>query len=151
MKDARVPALCTEYGIEIVGKSAYPGVRQTRAPQTIARILRRRGEAHTRMVLTTLAETTNNGLSIDETGLWSVSDMVAVCQPIINADASAWLELFDAIRVGELQYVASDLTGAVPTRFALDGMLYERIVRRFGPGAAQPDLFDDRGPYGGAK
>jgi hypothetical protein len=46
--------------------------------------------------------------------------------------------------VGPLQAVAQKLAGIIPVRYALDGMLFERIEGRFGEAADQPDLFSDR-------
>jgi len=145
MIDPRVSALCVEYGIEIIDGRAYPDIRQTRAVVTMERILRSRGEAHFRMVMSTVAETENNQGMIDQFLLWSVSDLIEACAKIVENQPSDWLEMFDAIPVGELQYIARNLKRQ---RSALVGMLFERVVRRFGPKAIQPDLFDDRGPYG---
>ncbi|WP_081871210.1 hypothetical protein [Nitratireductor basaltis] len=111
---------------------------------TLDRIYRKYGEGHLRLVLTTIREAGNNLLLMDETGFWAVSDMVRKCQPLIDRDASALLELWDVMPSGERQFVAQDLRGIVPIRFALNGMLYERIVKRFGPNAEQLDLLDDR-------
>lgn len=144
MTDPRVLPLLTEYGIKVIEKHRYPDPGETRAVETVARILRRHGEAHLRLVLTTLAETANNRLCYDEVGFWAASDMVRACRCIIEKDASAWLALWDDMPVGPLQALAQDLAGIVPQRYALDGMLYERVARTFGKNAAQPDLFDDR-------
>lgn len=141
MIDPRVSTLCTEYGITIVDGRAYPGIRETRAVTTLDRILTSRGEDHFRMVLSTVAETENNQGYIDKHLLWAVSDLVAACHSVVEAHPIEWLECFDAAPVAELQYIAKRLPHQ---RFALVGMLYERIVRRFGPNAAQGDLFDDR-------
>jgi len=139
-----IAALCREFGIEIIDRNRYPEPGQTRAVETMARIFRRYGEAHLRMVLTTIMQAGNNKLLLDETGLWAVSDMVRACRGLIEREAGAWLDLWDMIPGGELQFICSDLRGIVPQRFALDGMLYERVVRRFGPNADQLDLLDDR-------
>jgi hypothetical protein len=136
--------LCDEFSIEIIDGHRYPDIGQTRATETLARIYRRYGEEHLRMVLTTLAETANNKVLLDEVGLWAASDMVRKCAGLIDDRAGEWLELWDAMPVGQLQFVCSALRGIVPQRFALGGMVYERIYRRFGPYADQPDLFDDR-------
>lgn len=96
------------------------------------------------MVLTTLRETANNHALLDEVGLWSASDMVRACPDILEKHAGEWLELWDVMPVGPLQAIAQRLTGVVPVRYALNGMLYERIEGVFGPRATQPDLFDDR-------
>ena len=144
MIDPCVSALCAEYEIEIIGKSRYPEPGQTRAVETIARILRRHGEDHIRLVLTTLRETANNHALLDEVGLWAASDMIRACPTIVEGRAGEWLELFDSMPVGPLQAIAQQLSGVVPVRYALGGMLYERIEGTFGRRAVEPDLFDDR-------
>ena len=136
--------LCYEFGIMIVPKHRYSEPGEIRAVATIDRIWRRYGEDHVRMVFTTLAETANNKVLLDEVGLWMASDMVRACRHIIDERAGDWLETWDAIPAGELQYVAQGLRGYVSQRHALGGMIYERIYRRFGPYAVQMDLFDDR-------
>ncbi|MDQ0320029.1 hypothetical protein QO002_002167 [Pararhizobium capsulatum DSM 1112] len=144
MIDPRVPAICEEYSIEIIDGRAYPDIRQTRAVATMDRILRNRGEDHFRMVMSTLAETANNQGQLDEYLFWAVSDLVEACKGIIEDEPIKWLEVFDATPVGQLQYIARDLSGITHQRHALAGMLYERVVKAFGPSATQPDLFDER-------
>jgi hypothetical protein len=142
--DPRVQSLCDEFEIRIVDKHRYPEVGETRATETLARIMRRHGEAHLRLVLSTLRETANNAILLDEVGLWMASDMVRACQRILEQRAGDWLETWDAIPAGELQFICQDLTGVIPQRYALGGMIYERLYRRFGPNADQMDLLDDR-------
>lgn len=141
-----VQRMCDEFGIVIVPKHKYPAPGQTRAVATIDRIWRKFGEGHLRMVLTTLVETANNKACLDEAALWATSDLVRACAGIIEHHPTEWLELWDVVPVGELQFVTQDLYGVTPLRHALSGMIYERIVRRFGPRFSQPDLFDDRRP-----
>lgn len=141
MIDPRVQSFCTEYGIRIVDGRSYPGIRETRAVFTMDKILRLKGEDHFRMVLSTVAETSNNQGYIDKYLLFAVSDLVEVYALIIEARPTEWLETFDEAPVAELQVVAKTLPHQ---RFALVGMIAERVVRRFGPNAAQGDLFDDR-------
>lgn len=144
MPDPRVSALCREFGIEVIPGHRYPEIGQTRATETIARIIRKHGEGHARLVLATLAETSNNRANVNEVTLWAASDLVRACPHIVEERTIEWLELWDSCPVGELQYWAQDLSGVVKQRPALSGMIYERIVRRFGPRWEQPDLLDDR-------
>lgn len=139
-----VKRMCDEFDIRIVPKHRYPGPGETRAVATLDRIWRKHGEEHLRLVLTTLVETANNKILLDEVGLWMASDMVRKCRAIIDDRAGDWLDLWDAIPAGELQFVCQDLRGVVSQRAALGGMIYERIYRRFGPFADQMELFDDR-------
>lgn len=141
MIDPRVPAICEEFGVKIVDGRAYPGIRETRAVFTMHKILMAKGEDHFRLVMSTVAETENNQGYIDKHLLFAVSDLVERYRAIIEAAPTEWLECFDAAPVAELQVVAKGLTHQ---RFALVGMIAERVVRRFGPNAGQGDLFDDR-------
>lgn len=141
MIDQRVKELCEEYGITIVDGRSYPGIRETRAVTTMERILLAKGEDHFRMVLSTVAETENNAAYLDKFLWWSVSDLVETFAHIIEARPSEWLETFDRAPVGELQFIARSLKHQ---RYALVGMLAERVMIKFGPNAGQADLFDER-------
>lgn len=144
MIDPRVSALCQEFGVKIVPAHIYPQIRETRAPETLRRIINRHGMEHARLVLSTLAETSNNAVLLDEVALWMCSDMLRALPLVVEHQASDWLATWDAMPVGQLQFVTQDLSGIVPQRHALGGMVYERLYRRFGPNAEQLDLLDDR-------
>jgi len=141
---AHITAICQEFGVEIVPGHRYPDIGQTRAIETMNRIWKRYGEDHLRMVMRTLCETANNKALLDETGFWAASDLVRAYADIIEADPEAWFTAWDDTPVGELQFSCHRLRGIVSQRFALAGMVHERLYRRFGPSAAQPDLYDDR-------
>lgn len=141
MIDPRVSQLCDEYGIRIIDGRSYPGIRETRAVTTMDRILQAKGEDHFRMVLSTVAETENNAGYLDKYLWWAVSDLVEAFAHIIEARPTEWLEAFDAAPVGELQFIARPLKHQ---RYALVGMLAERVMIKFGPHAGQADLFSDR-------
>lgn len=144
MINPRVKALCDEFEIEIIGKSRYPEPGQTRSPETINRILRKYGEEHARLALTTLRETANNHVLLDEVGLWCASDMIRARPDVVDNQAGEWLALWDQMPVGQLQAIAQTVSGVLPLRYVLDGMLLERIQGRFGDRFVEPDLFDDR-------
>lgn len=148
MIDQRVQSICDEYGIKIVPANVVPKIGETRAPNTIARIMAKHGEDHCRFVVGTLAETANNRAMLDEIAYWTVSDMVRAFKKnfptIMEHDLDAWFAFWDRIPLGQLQYWALGLEGVTSKRRALVGMVFERAVRQFGPMAAQPDLLDDR-------
>ena len=54
MIDPRVIDLCREFNVEIIPGTRYPEVGQTRAPDTLRRIIDRYGIEHARMVMTTI-------------------------------------------------------------------------------------------------
>lgn len=49
--------LCAEFDIEIIPTTRYPEPGQTRAVETINRVINKHGEGHARLVMVTLAET----------------------------------------------------------------------------------------------
>lgn len=132
MIDPRVSALCEEVGIEAIEGTAYPRLGQTRAVNTIRRIIERFGEQHARLVLTTLAETQNNRALLDEVCLWTASDMVRVFRAEIERDASQWLSNWDAMPIGYLQSVSHGLKGTIKQRDALCGMVYRELRKYYG-------------------
>ncbi len=77
---------------------------QTRAVKTIQRIIRRHGGDHARWVLRTLAETSNNKMLIDETGLWATSDLIRAYGDELQADPEAWFQVWDTVPVGRRQW-----------------------------------------------
>lgn len=81
------------------------------------------------------------------------SQLLALCRseqlprpiPIWSRNnVSAWFAFFDGLPLGWLQFWALDLDGVISKRHALGEMIYERMHRRFGAFAVQPDLLDDR-------
>ncbi|MDQ0996895.1 hypothetical protein QFZ34_002077 [Phyllobacterium ifriqiyense] len=148
MNTERAASLCEEFNIQIVPANVAPKIGETRAPRTIERIAKRHGEARARFVLGTLADTANNRVCLDETVLWAVNDMVTAAEKnfpsIVTDNVEAWFQFFDSLPLGVLQYWCTDLEGVISKRHALGGMLYERMRRRFGDLAVQPDLLDDR-------
>lgn len=142
-------AIFAEYDITVVPANAIVGPGQTRAVATLDRIRRRYGAERARFVVMTLAETSNNKAAIDKWTLWAVNDMVTatnrVFPALIENRVSDWLDFFDSIPVGYLARWCHDVNGIVPLRYALFGMIWERMERAFGDLAQQPDLLDDRG------
>lgn len=141
-------AIFTDFGIEVVAANVMPAHGQTRAIATLDRIRKRHGEDHARFVVMTLSETENNKAFIDETSLWVVSDMARAAAKnfpdLVKNDVSSWFAFFDGLPLGWLQFWSHDLDGVISKRHALGGMIYERMRRRFGALAVQPDLLDDR-------
>ncbi|PSJ57392.1 hypothetical protein [Pseudaminobacter soli (ex Li et al. 2025)] len=122
--DPQVQALCDEFSVRIISKSAYPEPGETRAVATIGRLIRNHGEEHARLVLTVLMDCKGNHALIDEMALKAVSTMVLACHDMIEEDASAFLDLFDKIPFGALMMLANELRGIVHQGHALAGMLY---------------------------
>lgn len=139
-----IQRLCEEFDIRIIPGHRYPEIGETRAVETMERIMRRYGEDHLRLVLITLAETANNKAAIDKIGLWATSDLLRAWRGFVEEHMSDWLEAWDSFPIGPLQACNSGLVGFSPQRGALVGQVHERLYGLFGPDAAQPNLFDDR-------
>lgn len=140
----RVVAICSEYGVKVIDRHRYPDIGETRAVETMARIMRRYGEGHLRLVLTTLAETANNRACLDEAGLWATSDMLRAWTGLVETRMGDWLDAWDRFPVGPLQAANAGLSGIVSQRYALGGQIHERLFGLFGPNSDQLDLLDDR-------
>jgi len=146
MKHPEAEAMFEEFGIEIVPANVVPAVGQTRAVATLQRIINRHGEEHARFVIMTLADCANNRAALDETGLWATSDIVLALRKnypeMMEKEVTRFLEFFDRVPVGMLQYWCFGLDGITNKRAALVGLIWERACRVFGE--PQGELFDGR-------
>lgn len=145
MDNSEALEIFAEFEIEVVPANVIPRPGQTRAVATLSRIIRRYGMDHARIVVMTLAETKNNKASIDEVAQWAVSDVVRAFEkvyPDVMRDTSRFLDFFDAVPIGQLQFWLLDLDGITNKRAALVGLIWERARRVFGD--PQLDLLDDR-------
>jgi len=146
MKHPEAEAMFEEFGIEIVPANVVPAVGQTRAVATLQRIINRHGEEHARFVIMALADCANNRAALDETGLWATSDIVLAFRKnypeMMEKEVTRFLEFFDRVPVGMLQYWCFGLDGITNKRAALVGLIWERACRVFGE--PQGELFDGR-------
>ncbi len=124
MSQATVESICAEYDVEIISKSAYPVPGQTRAIATMKGILRKHGDGHFRLVMTTLSETRDNDALIDETSLWATSDLIRACPDWVENRTSEWLTWWDRIPLGPMMITINQLRGKVHQRYALAGAIY---------------------------
>lgn len=144
MIDPNVVSLCDEFSVTIVPKSVYPGPGETRAVNTIRKMIDRHGMDTARIVFRTLLETENNKKSLEAETIGATLDLLLACRQHYEDDPEKWFRVFDACPVAGLQGIAHDLRGRVPLRAALAGLIYERIWRAYGPLSVQPDFFDER-------
>jgi hypothetical protein len=146
MKHPGAVAMFEEFGIEIVPANVVPAVGQTRAVATLQRIINRHGEEHARFVIMALADCANNRAALDETGIWATSDIILAFRKnypeMMEKEVSRFLEFFDRVPVGMLQYWCFGLDGITNKRAALVGLIWERACRVFGD--PQGQLFDGR-------
>ncbi|SDP46319.1 Protein of unknown function [Phyllobacterium sp. YR620] len=124
MSKASVETICSEFEIEIVPANVYPEPGQTRAVATMRNIMRKYGEGHFRLVMTTLGETKGNNALIDEASLWATSDLIRACPDWVENRTSEWLEWWDRIPLGTIMITINQLRGKVHQRYALAGAIY---------------------------
>lgn len=125
--DPRVQALCDEFDVRIVPRSIYPQPGETRAVAAIARVIKMHGMEHARLVMTVLVEGKGNAALIDYASIGAVSDIILACSDLVEADAGAFLEMFDRMPLGPLMAIAHELRGIVHQRSALAGMLFLQL------------------------
>lgn len=146
MKHEMAEAILQEFEIQIVPANVVPAVGQTRAVATLQRIIKRHGEDHARFVVMALADCANNKAALDETGIWATSDIILAFRKnypdLMENNVSRFLEFFDRVPVGMLQYWCFGLDGITNKRAALVGLIWERACRTFGD--KQGQLFDGR-------
>ncbi|MCJ8520750.1 hypothetical protein ABID21_003973 [Pseudorhizobium tarimense] len=146
MKHPLAEAIFEEFGVKVVEKNVIPAVGETRAVATLQRIINRHGQDHARFVIMALAGCANNKAALDETGIWATSDIILAFRKnypeIMENDVTRFLEFFDRVPVGMLQYWCFGLDGITNKRAALVGLLWERACRTFGD--RQGQLFGGR-------
>lgn len=140
-------AILNELGVTVVPKSVMPRPGQTRSVGTLQRIIRRHGAEHGRLVVMVIVESTNNLAALDEASLGAVSDILLAIRrsypDIYVNDMTKVFEFFDVTPIANIRAIFTDgVDGIIPRRFALGGMLWERVVRVFGQ--PQMDILDDR-------
>lgn len=139
-------AILSEYGIEAMPPSAHLKPGQTKAVANLQKIVRARGYDHARFVIMLWAETNIRKTILDASTLWALSDVLKLVERhyprLVNEDVSTLFKFIDGLQIGWLQGWARDCEGVIPRRFAIGGMIFERIERIFN--LEQPDLLDDR-------
>lgn len=124
MSGTTVQTICAEFGIEVIPGNRYPQPGQTRAVATMRNIIRKYGEGHFRLIMTTLGETKGNNAMIDETSLWATSDLILACPDWVENRTSEWLDWWDRIPLGPIMITINQLRGKVHQRHALAGAIY---------------------------
>jgi len=115
--------LLTELDIRTVSTRAYRGPGVTMATACLRRILQQHGYGHTKLVLTSIAETRSNDRELVAPVIWAVSDLI-VAHPKWADRVSDWLAAFDKVDLRQLRAFAKLNKSAVPPRAALATLLF---------------------------
>lgn len=146
MNHPEARAILAEFGITPVPPSAHTLPGQTKAVANLQKIVRARGYDHARFVIMLWKETNIRKTILDAPTMWALSDTVILVDRnfprLLNEDVEEFFKFIDRMQIGWLQNWARETEGVIPRRFAIGGMIYERIVRIFR--IEQADFLDDR-------
>ncbi|RAI01128.1 hypothetical protein DLJ53_18095 [Acuticoccus sediminis] len=120
--------------------------RQTKAKQTLVKLLEQHGEGHLQDVLTCFLHTENNAMALLAPIIKAVSSLLRAHPEWWRRDTTAWLEVLDRIDLNRLHTFVKGNMKAVPADKAIATELYRELAGEFAP--PTPELFDER--YEGA-
>jgi len=127
----RVREICADLEIEIIGPYQNQGPGQTRAEQTLQRILHDHGEGHLILVLRTIMESENNKGELVAPTIWAISDLI-LAHPEWADKGLAWLEAFDRIDLPGIRHDAKGNRNAARPRAAICTMIFKKLLPIFG-------------------
>ena len=131
-------SLLEELEIKAVPLYAYRGPGATMATACLESILQQHGYGHTKLVLTSIAETRSNDRELVAPVIWAVSDLI-VAHPKWAERVTDWLAAFDKVDIHQLRTFAKLNKSAVKPRAAIATLL-------FGFLASQMDQQQETGP-----
>lgn len=139
-------AILEEFGVKILPPSGHIQPGTTKAVANLQKIVRKRGFDHARLIVLLWKETNLRMIPMDSPTLWALSDTLTLVErnfpQVMASDTERLFTLVDGLPMGWLQDWARGCDGVIPRRFAIAGMIFERIVRIFK--VDQADLLDDR-------
>lgn len=139
-------AILLEFGVTVIPPSGHIQPGTTKAVANLQKIVRKRGFDHARMIVMLWRETNLRMIPMDSPTLWAMSDTLLLMERnfphVLASDAESLFKLVDGLPMGWLQAWSREVDGVIPRRFAIGGMIFERMKRIFG--IEQPDLLDDR-------
>jgi hypothetical protein len=115
--------LLDELDIKVVGLQRYRGPTETMAVGSLERILKQHGYAHLKMVLMSIAETSNNKRELVAPVIWAISDLIRA-HPAWADRASEWFEAFDRVDIRQLRVFAKQNKAVVKPRAAIATLLF---------------------------
>lgn len=146
MNHPEARAILAEFDVKVLPPSGHIQPGSTKAVANLQKIVRKRGFDHARLIVLLWKETNLRMIPMDSPTLWAMSDTLLLVErnfpQVLASDTESLFKLVDGLPMGWLQAWARDTDGVIPRRFAIGGMIFERMKRIFG--MDQPDLLDDR-------
>jgi hypothetical protein len=139
---SRLAAILAEedIGVTVISiNAADRAPRETKAVNTLERMLRTHGPDHVRMVLSLIVQSENNARELAGPTIKAVSREL-LAHPEWD-DITGWFEELDAMPLAAIRRFHLGDLAATPIGAALSANLYARLARRFGRPVPQLDLF----------
>jgi len=133
--------ICQDFGVTVVQPAQHRPFTsmQTAAGNTLAKILRVKGETHLRDVLTVLTESENNRNMLIAPVIKAVSRIMAENPTWYANDASKFLEVLDGADLAEMYSRAKANKGVVAAHDTIATLLLDQLRVHFKP-ETQPTL-----------
>ena len=116
-------SLLDELEIKAIPLQSYRGPGATMATACLESILQQHGYGHTKLVLTSIAETRSNARELVAPVIWAISDLV-VAHPEWAERVSDWFAAFDKVDIRVLRAFAKQNKSAVKPRAAIATLLF---------------------------
>lgn len=123
-------AVCEELEIRVIPNPKHRGAMETKAVETLERILKEYGYWHLKMVLMSVVETENNKRALVAPVIWAMSDLIRA-HPKWVAKSDDWFMAIDQVRLGELHAKAKLNRRAAKPRDAIATMLFVHLSNLF--------------------
>jgi hypothetical protein len=115
--------LLAELEITVIDLQRYRGPGATMALACIESIFQKYGYSHTKLVLMTIAETSNNKRELVAPVIWAISDLIRA-HPAWAKRATDWYDAFDRVDIRQLRAFARLNKSAVKPRATLATLLF---------------------------
>jgi hypothetical protein len=133
----KLTSLLEELEIKVVDLQRYRGPTETMAVGSLERIPKQYGYAHLKMVLMSIAETSNNKRELVAPVIWAISDLIRA-HPEWADRVSDWLAAFDKVDICQLRAFARLNKSAVKPRAALATLLFGFLASQMDQQQNQP-------------
>ena len=146
MNHPEARAILSEFEVTVIPPSGHLQPGQTKSVANLQKIIRKRGFDHARLIVMLWRETNLRMIPMDSPTLWAMSDTLLLVErnfpQVMTSGTETLFSLLDGLPLGWLQAWARETDGVIPRRYAIGGMIFERMKRIFD--LPQGDLLDDR-------
>lgn len=129
--DKALADVCEAVGITIINNNIRALPMQTKAKETIRRLIDSHGAGHAIITLRAIVESDGNERELRSETIWAVSDCI-LARPDWAGRGLEFIEAFDSIDLRALRRQAKDILPEHRARIVLGVLLWERLQRALG-------------------